>query len=348
MKNSMLYFILENTSLRSLFAFFTAFILGITFIPWFIKKTHEYRLLEKIKVESSILKKQNEKKKNTPTMGGIAIIFSYLIALILCGNLNDVYLLLAILVVVSFGLLGICDDLIKTYTSQKGLGSYSKLYFSIVISFVVVSCLYKFPSTDFIILPFITQNYFFIFPFMFILVGIATITATCHAVNLTDGMDGLAVGCSLAVITFFTITMYIITSPILVGILGLSTHLQIRELIVSNFALFGACLAFLWYNTHPAEIFMGDCGALMLGGYIGYIAVASRLEFFLIIVGAIFILETMSSMIQLFSKKFLNRKFFICAPIHHHFRAKGHSESKLVVKFWICQVALVFVAMLAY
>ena len=344
----MLYFFIDNLMVRSFLAFLTAFSTGIFLVPIFIKIAKRYHLREKIKLNSEFLQKQHAAKEKTPTMGGAVILFVYLGTIFLYGNLYDVYLLLAIFVVASFGLLGMSDDFIKMRTLQKGLGAYSKLYFSFVISFVVAACLYKLPATEFVLIPFLSKSYVFPYAFLFLILAIATIASTSHAVNITDGMDGLAVGCSLIVLFFFSITMAMAISPIYVNMLGLSNHLYVDELVVSNAAIFGACLAFLWYNSYPANVFMGDCGALMLGGYIGYIAVASRLELFLIVVGGIFVMEAMSSAIQIASKKFFHRKVFLYAPLHHHFRARGHEEPQLVVKFWICQLVLLFVAMFAY
>ena len=172
---------------------------------------------------------------------------------------------------------------------------------------------------------------------MWFILSTIVIAGSCHGVNLTDGMDGLAVGCCLLVLAFFTGLLLFFPE---------SANIEVKEIIVSNLAVCGVCCAFLWFNSYPAQIFMGDCGALMLGAYIGYIAVITKHPLTLAVVGGVFVVETLSSMIQMFAKKYLARKVFICAPLHHHFRAKGHSEPQLVMRFWICQIFLIFIAIL--
>ncbi|BBM83456.1 phospho-N-acetylmuramoyl-pentapeptide-transferase [Candidatus Uabimicrobium amorphum] len=328
----MLYYFSHSLSARALYAFFIAFFCGMVFLPLFIRLSKRRRLVEKIKVETEVMKKQGVGKKNTPTMGGVIIVFSYLQTILLCGNWHNIYLLIALVIVVAFSSLGISDDLIKTYTKRKGLKARTKLVVSLIFALAICYFMHLFVQD--------TSGAIALCPVpistgMWFILSTIVIAGSCHGVNLTDGIDGLAAGCSLMVIAFFT--GLLILSPE-------SASEQVREIIVSNFALCGVCCAFLWFNSYPAQVFMGDCGALMLGAYIGYVAVITQQHLLLVIAGGVFVVETLSSMIQMFTKKYLARKVFICAPLHHHFLAKGISEPQLVVRFWICQIFLIFAA----
>ncbi|WP_372366225.1 phospho-N-acetylmuramoyl-pentapeptide-transferase [Candidatus Uabimicrobium sp. HlEnr_7] len=329
----MMFYLSISFTTRSLCAFIFSFLCAMVLIPLFIKLSKRNKLIEQMKFESQLMKEQSASKQNIPTMGGIVVIFSYLQAMLLCCDWQNIYLFIAMIVVFAFGMLGVSDDLIKTYTKNKGLSGKSKLLISVALAFAISSVLHFYVPSSLIFIP-IWNTTITVTTVAWFVITIFVIVGTCHGVNLTDGMDGLATGCSLLVLFFFSaITMFAPQEVIVTT--------KLREIVVSNMALCGACTAFLWYNSYPAKIFMGDCGALMLGGYIGYAAVITGQHFLLAVVGGVFVVETLSSMLQICSKKYFARRIFLCAPLHHHFRAKGHSEPQLVVRFWICQIVLI-------
>lgn len=330
----MLYYLSWSLNARALSAFFVAFTCGMVLLPLFIRFSKRRKFVEKIKVETEVMKRQSAGKKNTPTMGGIIIVFGYLQSILLCGNWQNIYLFLAIATTVFFATLGTSDDLIKMYTKHKGLKARTKLIVSLIFAAAICYFLHLFVQNTSVFFP---SGTFVLSTGIWFALSSIVIVGSCHGVNLTDGMDGLATGCCLMVIAFFTGVLIFFPE---------SASGEVKEMIVSNLALCGVCCAFLWFNSYPAQVFMGDCGALMLGAYIGYIAVITQHSLILAIVGGVFVVETLSSMVQMFAKKYLARKVFICAPLHHHFRAKGHSEPQLVMRFWICQVFLIFVATL--
>ena len=297
----MSYFSLSMT-VRAGCAFCIAFICGMIFLPLFIRLSKRSRLVEKIKVETQLMKKQTSTKKNTPTMGGVVIVFSYLQAIIVCGDWSNTYLLFAVMVITLFAALGIGDDLIKTYTARKGLKARTKLVSSFLVAvFVTYLLLVMYKETS-VLIP-ISNEILLLPEWLWYGVVAFVIAGASHGVNLTDGMDGLATGCSILVISFFSCVLLLAASSTSLEFLTAS---ELSEITVSNFAMLGSCCAFLWFNCYPAQIFMGDCGALMLGGYIGYIAVVMKMSLLLAIVGGIFVIETLSSFIQIFAKKYFS------------------------------------------
>jgi phospho-N-acetylmuramoyl-pentapeptide-transferase len=348
------YFIFFNViryvTFRAIAAFITALLFSLFIGPKLI------RLLKKTNVVETIneyVPETHQKKKGTPTMGGLIILSGFLLSTLLWNNLTNNYVLIVILVSLWLGGIGFIDDYLKNILKQKhGLIARYKLIGQITISVIVVLSIY-FGSTDTqsftsINVPFfkdfILQLGWLYFPFViFMIVG------TSNAVNLTDGLDGLAGG----TLAFTALALGVMAY--LKGNINHSTYLQLNfireagELTVFTGAIIGTILGFLWFNTKPAQVFMGDIGSLTLGGVMATIALLLKEEIFFAIVSGIFVIEALSTIIQRYYFKYTRiktgegKRVFLCAPLHHHFEKKGIPEEKIVVRFWI--VAALFAAL---
>jgi phospho-N-acetylmuramoyl-pentapeptide-transferase len=357
--------------------------LGLTIFlgPWFIRRLYELRIGQTIRKEDCpLLGKLHEKKKDTPTMGGILMLCSMLISMLLWMDLTHSFTMLLFVTTLSLGALGAYDDYLKLkFRNTKGLSGRKKLL--VQSSLVIFLCSYLlcpsvsefFHCGDFFIPPIAkenialasqktlsTQEYMarLYLPFLkepivyFSGLGLAllavfiffVVTGSSNAVNLTDGLDGLAAGCLIMVSGTLGLFAFVSNNMTIAGYLNILYIEGSGEIGVYLFALAGACLGFLWYNGHPAQVFMGDTGSLTLGGIIGVAAVLLRREFLLSIVGGIFVVEALSVILQVLSFKYRNKKrIFLCAPIHHHFEYKGWPETKVVVRFWIIGLLLTFI-----
>jgi phospho-N-acetylmuramoyl-pentapeptide-transferase len=286
-------------------------------------------------------------KKGTPTMGGLMILSGFLVSALLWADLGNPYVRVAIIVTFAFGAIGFYDDFLKvTRQSHKGFSGRSRLGFEFVIAglacFIIAKVGTAGLSTS-LALPFFRDVYdlaWFFIPF-----GAFVIVGAGNAVNLTDGLDGLAIVPVMIACASFGLIAYLSGNAVF------ATYLQIHyvegtgELAVICGAVLGAGLGFLWFNAPPAAIFMGDTGSLALGGLIGTIAVATKHEIVLAIIGGLFVLEAASVIIQVFSYKTTGRRVFKMAPIHHHFEHLGWSESQVVIRFWIIAVVLALVGL---
>lgn len=283
------------------------------------------------------------KKAGTPTMGGTLILFSLFISVILWGNLQNIIVWLVIFVTLAFGLIGAFDDYKKLKTnSSDGFNGKVRLVLEFLISIIFVYYFNQFsPDSlkNLISIPYtknitVDLNYLYI-PFCsFVIVG------TANSVNLTDGLDGLAIGPVMITALAFAIIAYFTGNFIFSDYLKISFIPGSGELVIICAALVGSGLGFLWYNAPPAMVFMGDTGSLAVGGTIGAVAVATKHEIILAIVGGLFVLETISVIMQVFSYKLTGKRIFKMAPLHHHFEQKGWSESTIVIRFWIISVVL--------
>ncbi len=283
------------------------------------------------------------KKAGTPTMGGTLILFSLFISVILWGNLQNIIVWLVIFVTLAFGLIGAFDDYKKLKTnSSDGFNGKVRLVLEFLISIIFVYYFNQFsPDSlkNLISIPYtknitVDLNYLYI-PFCsFVIVGSA------NSVNLTDGLDGLAIGPVMITALAFAIIAYFTGNFIFSDYLKISFIPGSGELVIICAALVGSGLGFLWYNAPPAMVFMGDTGSLAVGGTIGAVAVATKHEIILAIVGGLFVLETISVIMQVFSYKLTGKRIFKMAPLHHHFEQKGWSESTIVIRFWIISVVL--------
>ncbi|MDO8747064.1 MAG: phospho-N-acetylmuramoyl-pentapeptide-transferase, partial [Thermodesulfovibrionales bacterium] len=284
----------------------------------------------------------------TPTMGGVLIIISILVTVLLWGALTNHYILLMIFSLVGFGTIGFIDDYLKVVKrNPKGLRGYYKFGAQVLLALAISMFLYmnpKDPYNDVLSIPFF-KKWLFDLGWFYVPFSIIVIVGSSNAVNLTDGIDGLAVG---------LVGISVLATGILVYISGnfkFSQYLQVLyipgtgELTVFCGAILGASLGFLWYNSYPADVFMGDVGSLSLGGVLGTLAVITKQEIVLAVVGGIFVIETLSVVFQVASFKLTGKRMFRMAPIHHHFELKGWPEPKVIVRFWIVGIMLALLSL---
>lgn len=328
---------------RTIFASITALLICLLLGKWMIQKLQGMQIGQQIRNDGP---QSHLVKKGTPTMGGMLIIFAVVIATLLWTNLSDVYVWLVLLVTVGFGLIGFVDDYRKlTGKSAKGVSGKKRLTGEIIIALFVGIILYIKPGfNSHVTIPFFKT----VLPdlgWVYILLSTFIVVGAANAVNLTDGLDGLAIG--PVIICFATYILF----AYFAGNVKTSTYLQIvhvsgaGELAVFCGALVGAGLGFLWFNTYPAEVFMGDVGSLSLGGALGTVAIITKQEILLAIVGGIFVVETFSVIFQVgYFKLTGGKRILRMAPLHHHFELKGWAEPKVIVRFWIISILLALVA----
>jgi len=325
----------------------TALILSIILGPVFIKMLSFLDIGEYIrKKHTEQLYELHKDKKGTPTMGGILILAVLVITTLLWSDLTNKYVILVLASTVWLGLVGFIDDCLKLIQKRsKGLSLFAKFFGQLILAVSIGTYLYLNPefSTQ-LELPFLKDLVINLGPF-FVLFCVLVIVGSSNAVNITDGLDGLAVGCTAMVAFTFCVLSYIAGNSIFSNYLFITYVPGVGELSVFCAAMLGATMGFLWYNSHPAQVFMGDTGSLSLGGAIGIVAVLIKKELLLLLAGGIFVVEALSVIIQVASFKFRGRRPFLMAPIHHHFQLKGLSESKVIVRFWIIAVILALVSL---
>ena len=278
----------------------------------------------------------HQSKVGTPTMGGIVFVISTIVATILTAKLNNIYIIGGLLTIALFSLIGIKDDLAKISSSKndEGLSAKMKLIFQIVAGLVVVAILLYGSHPTTLYIPFYKYPLFDM-GFYSIVFWILVMTASTNAVNLTDGLDGLATVPSIMAFFSLSLLVYITGHAILSSYLLLPNIQLTGEVAIIGAAFMGSLIAFLWFNSHPAEVFMGDTGSLAIGGFLGYMAIVAKSELLLIAIGFIFVIEAVSVILQVGSFKYRKKRVFLMAPIHHHFEQKGWLENKIIVRFWI-------------
>jgi phospho-N-acetylmuramoyl-pentapeptide-transferase len=330
---------------RTSLAVLTAMIFSLLLGPWIIGKMRRLSLTQQIRDDGP---KTHMNKAGTPTMGGILIILCIILSVFLWGDLKNMYIWVMIVSLAGFGLIGFIDDYLKiTKKNHKGLRALSKFGNQIVLALVIGIFLFmnpKDPYADILSVPFF-KKWLFDLSWFYIPFSAIVIVGSSNAVNLTDGIDGLAIGL-VAIAVLATGALVYIS-----GHKGLAQYLQVLylpgtgELTVFCGAMFGAALGFLWYNSYPADIFMGDVGSLGLGGSLGTLAVITKHEMVLAVVGGIFVIETISVILQVTSFKLTGKRVFKMAPIHHHFELKGWPEPKVIVRFWIIGMMLALLSL---
>jgi phospho-N-acetylmuramoyl-pentapeptide-transferase len=328
---------------RTIFASITALLICLIVGPWLIRKLQSLQIDQQIREDGP---QSHLVKKGTPTMGGVLIIFAVMISTLLWANLAIDYIWLVLMVTVGYGLIGFFDDYQKfTGKNSRGVSGKKRLAAEIAIALFVSIILYLKPGFNSqVTIPFFKTvlpniGWGYILLSTFIIVGAA------NAVNLTDGLDGLAIG--PATICFATYVLF----AYFAGNVKVASYLQITyvsgagELAVFCGALVGAGLGFLWFNSYPAEVFMGDVGSLSLGGALGTMAVITKQEILLAIVGGVFVVETFSVIFQVgYFKLTGGKRIFRMAPLHHHFELKGWAEPKVIVRFWVISILLALLA----
>jgi len=359
--------VFRYTSTRILAATITALLLSFVIGPWFIEKLKSRQIGETIRTDGP---ETHKKKAGTPTMGGSLILFCLAMSTLLWCDLSNEYVWLALSVTVAFGAIGFADDYTKVAKkNKKGISGKLRLVLEFAIAGAAMAYLFhsdlmhesirlkvQLPFSDF------SQHAMELPAWAYTIFGAFVVVGTANAVNLTDGLDGLAIGPSIMNAGTFLVFAYIAgVETTIINAAGKSVtiaeylhvaHIEgTAELAVFCAALFGAGVGFLWYNTYPAQVFMGDVGALALGGSIGMLAVLTKNELVLLIVGGLFVIEALSVIIQTTSFKITKKmtgtgkRVFRMAPIHHHYELKGWEEPKIIVRFWLVSIVLALLAL---
>ena len=338
--------ILRYLTVRTIGGTVTALLISILLGPLVINLLKRFQFEQHVRVDGP---KSHYKKTGTPTMGGLLILMSLVISTLLWADLSNRYIWVVLFVTISFGVVGFLDDFIKINSkSSDGLSSKQKIILQSLFAFIATTFLYfsaeTSPETAFIV-PFYKDLLISMSPFLFIFLGSFVVVGSSNAVNLTDGLDGLAILPTILIAGALGLIAYGMGNILIADYLYLP-HLEISgELVVFCGALIGSGIGFLWYNTYPAQIFMGDVGSLTLGAILGTIAVILRHELVFAIMAGVFVMETLSVAIQVISFKLRGKRVFLMAPIHHHFELKGWEEPKIIVRFWIITIILILVAL---
>lgn len=322
---------------RSFCAIITTFILGLclcaSLLKVFTKMQQGGQPIRSDGPESHV-----KTKGNVPTMGGVMIAGSTAVGSLLWADLTNAYVWILMVAMLSFGVIGLVDDYYKLkFRNSRGIKALTKLCWQSLCALMLCMCVVYVGGdvhTTELAVPFlksgiVNMGYFYL-PFVVIVV-----VGASNAVNLTDGLDGLAIGSVVIAVACFIIITYIVGNAVFANYLQFCHIPGVGELSVFCSALIGASLAFLWYNAHPAKIFMGDVGSLSLGAIIGLLSVVTRHELVLVVIGGLFVVEAVSVILQVVSYKLRRKRIFLMAPIHHHFEKLGWSESAIVIRFWI-------------
>ena len=346
-----------RTAFASLTALFTALIIG----PIVINRLREFQIGQFIREEGP---KAHQKKAGTPTMGGLLIAISIVVPTLLWADLSNRFVWIAVFSVCAFGAIGFADDYIKVVNRRNlGLTSKAKMGLQIATSVLIAVALITMQTRGMystrLLVPFLKQFHpdlvieslisnpaiwpLAFLPFMAFVMLV--IVGSSNAVNLTDGLDGLAIGCTVIAAGALAVLTYVSGHATFADYLGLEHMPLAGELTIFCGAMVGSAIGFLWYNAHPAEVFMGDVGSLALGGAIGTVAVMIKQELLLPFIGGIFVIEAASVILQVTSYKLRKKRIFKMAPLHHHFELLGWSESKIIVRFWIASLVFALFAL---
>jgi len=337
-----LFNVFKYLTFRTIYAMITALVVSFLIGPWVIRKLESLQARQVIRTDGP---ESHLKKQGTPTMGGVLILTAIIVPTLLWADLTNPYIWATLFIIIGYGLIGFVDDYKKVVEKDpKGLSPRQKMFWQVLLAAAVGTFLFTLPGfSRELYFPFFKKLHpdlgFFFIPFVTLV-----IVGASNAVNLTDGLDGLAIG----PVTINGATYLLFTY--IAGNVRLSSYLQIPyvpgagELAILCGALVGAGIGFLWYNSYPAEVFMGDVGSLALGGTLGTLAVITKQEILLVIVGGIFVIEALSVIFQVGSYKYRGKRIFRMAPIHHHFELKGVAEPKIIVRFWIITIILALVA----
>ncbi|HET9285064.1 MAG TPA: phospho-N-acetylmuramoyl-pentapeptide-transferase [Candidatus Angelobacter sp.] len=348
--------IFRYVTFRTAFASLTALFMGLIVGPAIIRQLRDFQIGQYIREEGP---KAHQKKAGTPTMGGVLITIAIVVPTLLWADLSNTYIWLAVFSTLAFGAIGFADDYIKVVKKRNlGLTGRMKLVLQFLAAGLVAVTLVTLTATrqysTHLMVPFLKQfrpdlvieglrhypHIWWLAFTPFVVFVMLVLVGSSNAVNLTDGLDGLAIGCTVIAAGALTVLTYLSGHAVFAEYLELQKMPAVAEVTVFCGAMVGSSIGFLWYNAHPAEIFMGDVGSLALGGAIGTVAIIIKQELLLPFIGGIFVLEALSVIIQVVSYKLRKKRIFKMAPIHHHFELMGWSESKIIIRFWI--LALIF------
>jgi len=348
--------IFRYVTFRTAFASLTALFMGLIVGPAIIRQLRDFQIGQYIREEGP---KGHQKKAGTPTMGGVLITIAIVVPTLLWADLSNTYIWLAVFATMAFGAIGFADDYIKVVQKRNlGLTGRMKLVLQFAAAGMIGVALVTLTATrqysTHLMVPFLKQfrpdlvieglrhypHLWWLAFTPFVAFVMLVLVGSSNAVNLTDGLDGLAIGCTVIAAGALTVLTYLSGHAVFAEYLELQKMPAVAEVTVFCGAMVGSAIGFLWYNAHPAEIFMGDVGSLALGGAIGTVAIIIKQELLLPFIGGIFVLEALSVIIQVVSYKLRKKRVFKMAPIHHHFELMGWSESKIIIRFWI--LALIF------
>ncbi|HTR66723.1 MAG TPA: phospho-N-acetylmuramoyl-pentapeptide-transferase, partial [Terriglobales bacterium] len=346
--------IFRYLTFRTAFASLTALFTGLVIGPLVINRLRDFQIGQYIREEGP---KAHQKKAGTPTMGGLLIVISIVVPTLLWADLSNRFVWLAVLSTSAFAAIGFADDYLKVvHRRNLGLTARAKLGLQLLTSIVIAIALIMMQNRGFystkLMVPFFKQfrpdlvveklvHSPTLWPLAFVpfvVFVVIVLVGSSNAVNLTDGLDGLAIGCTVIAAGALAVLTYVSGHATFSSYLELQRMPQVGELTVFCGAMVGAAIGFLWYNAHPAEVFMGDVGSLALGGAIGTVAVLIKQELLLPFIGGVFVIEAFSVILQVGSYKLRKKRIFKMAPIHHHFELLGWSESKIIVRFWIASL----------
>jgi len=340
--NVKLFNIFKYLTFRSIYAMITALLVCFVLGPWIIRKLESLQARQVIRTDGP---ESHLQKQGTPTMGGVMILAAIIIPTLLWADLTNQYVWVVLFITVGYGLIGFVDDYKKVVEKDpKGLSPRQKLFWQVLLAGAVAVFLFLKPGfSEELFFPFFKRFHpdlwIWFIPFVTLV-----IVGASNAVNLTDGLDGLAIGPVTINAATYLLFAYVAGHATLSAYLQIPRVVGAGELSVVCGAMVGAGLGFLWFNSYPAEVFMGDVGSLSLGGTLGTIAVLTKQEILLVIVGGVFVVEALSVIFQVGSYKYRGKRIFRMAPIHHHFELKGVAEPKIIVRFWIITIILALVA----
>jgi len=353
--------IFRYLTFRTAFASLTALFTGLVIGPLVISRLREFQIGQYIREDGP---QAHQKKAGTPTMGGLLIVISIVVPTLLWADLSNRFVWIAVFATCAFAAIGFADDYTKVaHRRNLGLTTRQKLGLQILTSALIAIALVVMQARGLystrLTVPFLKQfrpNLVFdslrhaphLWPLAFlpfIVFVIVVIVGSSNAVNLTDGLDGLAIGCTVIAAGALTVLTYVSGHATFAAYLDLQRMPQVGELTIFCGAMVGGAIGFLWYNAHPAEVFMGDVGSLALGGAIGTVAVIIKQELLLPFIGGVFVIEALSVILQVGSYKLRKKRIFKMAPIHHHFELLGWSESKIIVRFWIASLVFALFAL---
>lgn len=350
-----LFNVFSYITFRTAYATITALLISLLLGPWLIRRLRDFQIGQQIREDGP---QSHQSKKGTPTMGGVLIITSIVLSTILWANLRNPFVWLALVSTTAFAAIGFTDDYLKIVKRRSlGLTALQKICLQALTALSVSGFLiylstnglystrltfpfFKEFNPDLLIHSLLGSPTSLLAYLPFVVFTVLLIVGFSNAVNLTDGLDGLAIGSVLITSAALTVLTYVTGHAVLSDYLDVQSLPRVGELTIFCGSMVGASLGFLWYNAHPAEVFMGDVGSLALGGAIGVIAVVIKQELLLFFVGGIFVVEAASVMIQVGSYKLRGKRVFRMAPLHHHFELMGWKESKVIIRFWIA--ALIF------
>lgn len=346
---------------RAMFASLTSLFLCVALGPWLIRKLREFQIGQHIREDGP---KSHQKKAGTPTMGGVLIVISIIVPTLLWADLRHAYIWIALFGLIAFAAIGFVDDYAKVSNKRNlGLSAKQKFLLQMLVAALITGVLGWMQAwsayTTELNVPFFKQIHPsllihsfmdnpFTYPLAFIpfyIFFVLVVVGSSNAVNITDGLDGLAIGLMVISAGALTILAYTSGNKELANYLSLTRNPRTAELTIFCGSMTGASLGFLWWNAHPADVFMGDVGSLSLGGALGVVAVLIKQELLLIFVAGMFVIELLSVMLQVGSYKLRKKRIFKMAPIHHHFEALGWQESKIIARFWIIGLVLALFAL---